>query len=77
MKNKTVYEELFESKEKYDTKKEFFDEYSKFSDFEKEMLYKQTLANEKLEKIRENTSFYTWLIIISIVAYGILLWSRT
>ncbi len=72
MKNKTVYEELFESKEKYDKKKNS-DEASKFSDYEKEMLYKQTLANEKLESIRKNTSFYTWLIIISIVAYGILL----
>ncbi len=54
-------------------KKEFFKVYSEFSDYEKEMLYKQTLANEKLESIRKNTSFYTWLIIISIVAYGILL----
>jgi hypothetical protein len=48
-------------------KREFFEKYSEFSDFEKEMLYKQTLANEKLEKIKANTSFYTWLIIVSLL----------
>ncbi len=49
-------------------KKEFFKVYSEFSDYEKEMLYKQTLANKKLESIRINISLCTWILIISLVA---------
>lgn len=55
----------------------FFNKYSEFSDFEKEMLYKQTLTNEKLESIKKNASFYTWIIIISLVASLIAFFSNT
>ena len=65
-----------EEKEKGLSKRKWFDDYFKDfteSEIQKEILFAQLLTNDKLEKVRSNTSkIVWWLIVIPIIIAVIL-----
>ena len=67
---------ILEEKKKTSPKRKWFDDYFKDftkSEIQKEILFAQLLTNDKLEKVRSNTSKIVWWIIVIPIIIAVIL----